>query len=90
MMQEKKYTPERRCIACRKVFSQNSLIRVADTGEGLHLRTGSVTGGRSCYICRSEECIRKAFEKNCFARSLRHSVSREELAALREEINRIL
>ena len=86
-MAEERYTPERRCIACRQVFPQDTLIRVADTEEGLRLRTADVSGGRSCYICRDAVCVSRAFEKNCFAKSLRRSVSKEELAVLRKEID---
>ncbi len=79
------HVPERRCIACRRSFPQPDLIRIVSTPEGLKLWEKGLSG-RSCYICKSSECVEKAFEKNCFARSFRKEVKRSELAELRKRI----
>ena len=84
-MDAKTHVPERRCIACRKTFPQSGLIRVADTPDGLKLWEKGMSG-RSCYICRNKTCVDTAFEKNCFARSLRKDVKRTDLAELRKRI----
>ena len=89
-MPENRYVPERRCIACRHVFPQDALIRITDTAEGLLLRTDNSMEGRSCYICRNEICIKKAFEKNFFAKSLRRNVSKNEMSELKSMIEKIL
>ncbi len=80
--------PHRRCIACRGSFPQPELIRVIDTPEGLKLWEKGMSG-RSCYICRNGSCVETAFEKNCFARSLRKEVRKTDLAELRKQIDKI-
>ena len=89
-MSEDRYIPKRRCIACRQTFSQNTLFRIIDTVDGLRISSDNRLFGRSCYICRNAECVKKAFNKKCFAGSLKHSVSKEELSELKEEIDKIL
>ena len=84
-MDHKAHVPERRCIACRQSFPQAELIRVADTPEGIRVWKKGMSG-RSCYICRNKDCIETAFEKNCFAKSLRKEVKKNALAELRKEI----
>ena len=80
------HVPERRCIACRRSFPQSELIRIVSTSEGLKPWEKGLSG-RSCYICRNSECVETAFEKNCFARSLRKEVRKTELAELRKRID---
>ena len=80
------HVPERRCIACSKSFTQSELLRVTCTPEGLKLWEKGMSG-RSCYVCRRKECVDTAFEKNCFARSLRKEVRKTDLAELRKRID---
>ena len=82
----KEYYPERMCIACRKRFPQDRLIRIVKTQEGLVPYEKGVSG-RSCYICGSEDCMSAAFKKNLFARSFRSEVSRAKLQELAEKLN---
>ena len=84
------YVPQRRCIACRQSFPQGDLIRIVLTENGLHIKNDINMDGRSCYICRNQECIRKAFDKNGFSKSFRRSFEKEELAALKESIIKIV
>ena len=84
-MDAEKHVPERRCIACRGSFPQSELIRVVDTPEGLRIWEKGMNG-RSCYICRNKACVDTAFEKNCFARSLRKEVRKTDLAELRKRM----
>ena len=85
-MERVAHVPERRCIACRNSFPQSQLIRIVSTPDGLKLWEKGLSG-RSCYICRRKECVETAFEKNCFARSLRKEVIKTELAELRKRID---
>ena len=85
-MDAKTHVPQRRCIACRKSFPQSELIRVVDSPEGLRLWEKGMSG-RSCYICGNSSCVETAFEKNCFARSLRKEVKKTDLAELRKRID---
>ncbi len=66
-------TNYRRCISCRKVGSKESfwrIVRVYSSRE-VQLDRGM---GRSAYICRSAECLRRARQKNKLGRSLKASV----------------
>ena len=85
-MPEERYVPVRRCIACRTSYPQKELLRFAAGKDGLAFDAQHRLQGRGVYICRKEDCVKTAFEKNCFAKSLKRSVPREELARLREEI----
>ena len=84
-MDRSTHVPERRCIACRGTFPQQELIRIVDTPEGLRPWEKGLSG-RSCYVCRRKECVDTAFEKNCFARSLRKEIRKADLAELRKRI----
>ena len=85
-MPDNKYVPVRKCIACRQVRPQSELLRIAVTKDGLAADPRRMLSGRGCYICREDACVKTAFEKNCFARSLRKRVPPEVLALLREQI----
>ena len=89
-MPEERYIPVRKCIACRTCFPQNELIRVAVTKHGLKLDIQRKLPGRGLYICRNSSCTDTAFSKNCFAKSLRRSVPKEELERLREDFKNII
>ncbi|MBR5730492.1 MAG: YlxR family protein [Firmicutes bacterium] len=85
-MTEKNHYPERMCIACRKRFPQDRLIRIVKTGDGLMPYEKGLSG-RSCYLCGSEECMSAAFKKNLFARSFRSEVPRAQLQELARKMN---
>ena len=87
-MPQDKYVPVRKCIACRQVKPQKDLLRITCGNEGLAFDPKKVLSGRSCYICRDEACVRTAFEKNSFARTLKKRIPPEQLSALREEIEK--
>ena len=86
-MPGEKYVPVRKCIACRTCFPQSELLRIAVTADGLQFDKDRRLPGRGVYLCRKESCVKTAFDKNSFAKSLRRSVPKEELARLREDLN---
>ena len=85
-MAEDRFIPFRRCIVCRTSSPKVDLIRFAVTTDGLQLDSTGQLPGRGLYICRNEKCINAAFTKNCFAKSLRRNVSKDELNRLYEEM----
>ena len=87
-MTQEKYVPVRKCIACRQIKPQKELLRVAAGREGLVFDPERKLPGRGCYVCREEACIKTAFEKNCFARTFKKRIPPEQLAALRENIEK--
>ena len=86
-MPDTKYVPHRKCIACRNVRPKEELIRVVLAEGGLVPDPQGKLSGRGCYVCRNSECIRTATEKNCFSRSFKKGFSKEQMQALKEELN---
>ena len=83
-----KYVPVRKCIACRQVKPQKDLLRIAAGKESLACDPERKLAGRGCYICRDGSCVKTAFEKNSFARTLKRRIPPEILKSLREDIER--
>lgn len=52
--QGKKY--KRMCVACRKMFIKEALLRFVRTKEQEVFLKKSLVLGRSCYVCYSEQC----------------------------------
>ncbi len=67
------HVPMRMCVACREHKPQSELIRIT-----VKEHDGKATpdnkkksSGRGAYICRSEECIKKAEKKHIIERHLK-------------------
>ena len=84
-MTERK-VPMRRCVGCGESKPKRELIRIAYLDGKLSIDPSGKAGGRGCYICSDPSCAELAFRKNGFARSLKTSVSREDLDALKTQI----
>ena len=81
------HRPLRQCAACRQMKPKEELLRVCRSAEGgVHLDQTGKMPGRGAYICRSEECLKRAERKNLLARSLHCLVP----AALYEEMRKAL
>ncbi|MFR4619109.1 MAG: YlxR family protein, partial [Oscillospiraceae bacterium] len=55
-----KHIPQRMCVACRKMYPQNELIRLVrdnKTGE-IKFDCDKKLFGRGAYICKNIDCIR--------------------------------
>ncbi|MCG9126701.1 YlxR family protein [Candidatus Poribacteria bacterium] len=56
--------PIRTCIGCRSKFPQKTLIRfVCSTEKRLQIEELKKLPGRGAYLCKSKECIEKAFKE---------------------------
>lgn len=77
MMKQRK-TPIRTCIACRTSSDKCELVRVVrtPTGEIMVDLTGKMPG-RGAYLCRQEECLRRAVKERRLARCLRTEIPAE-------------
>lgn len=74
-----KHIPQRMCVACRKMYPQNELIRIVHNKE-----TGAVSFdmnkklfGRGAYICKNVECIHLAEKKRGIERHFKCAVPKE-------------
>jgi hypothetical protein len=56
-MSIRKYTPQRTCVACRKVKAKQELIRLVRVSDGgVEVDTVGKKAGRGAYLCRSQDC----------------------------------
>ena len=69
----------RRCIACRESKPQDELIRFTFDGKEVKADSGSPSGGRGFYLCRSAECMETAVKRRAFNRICRQNIDTEEI-----------
>jgi len=82
-----KKIPLRMCTGCREHKPKKELIRVVRSPEGeISVDLTGKKSGRGAYICRSEECLRKAQKSRQLERALDTGMSPEVYDRLAEEI----
>lgn len=82
-----KKIPLRMCIGCREHKPKKELIRVVKSPEGeVSVDTTGKKPGRGAYVCRDEQCLRKAQKSRQLERALECSMSQELYDRLAEEI----
>lgn len=63
---------QRKCIACNILKSRTDLIKITVNNKGeFAVLPDSKFVGRSAYICKSKDCIEKAFKKDKLFRILK-------------------
>ena len=82
-----KNKPIRTCIACRKEFEKNELLRIVRTPEGNFIvdKSGKANG-RGAYICKSEECAKKLKKNRLLNKSFKTAISDEVYASVEEAL----
>jgi predicted RNA-binding protein YlxR (DUF448 family) len=84
-LKRKKKTPQRTCVACRKVQGKRDLVRIVRTPtEGVQVDPTSKLAGRGAYLCRSRECWELALDQRRLDSALKTKLSAEEKARLAE------
>ena len=86
-MKGQKKIPERMCLGCRTVHPKKDMIRVVRSPENVY--SVDMTGkspGRGAYICRNEECFRRAEREHGFERAFKSKREAAIYEALRKEI----
>lgn len=58
-MRQKKI-PMRMCVGCGEMKPKQELIRVVKSADGNTVLAAQKAAGRGAYICRNEECLKKA------------------------------
>lgn len=82
-----KKIPMRKCTGCGEVKPKKELVRVLKTvDENIVIDLTGKMNGRGAYICRTEECLKKAIKTKAIERSLGVSVSPEVYDELKEEL----
>ncbi|WP_055070964.1 RNase P modulator RnpM [Clostridium massiliamazoniense] len=83
-----KKIPMRMCNGCMEMKPKNELIRVVkDKEDNISVDLTGKKAGRGAYICKSEECLEKAFKARRLNRSLSSNISEEIYQRLKEEIS---
>lgn len=82
-----KKIPERMCTGCGEMKPKKELIRVVKNKEGeVSIDLTGKKPGRGAYICKSVECLQKAFKSKRLERNLETTISEEIHNKLKEEI----
>ena len=78
-----KRLPQRKCVGCGVSKNKNELIRVVRSPAGnepeVSIDLKGKKSGRGAYICRDEQCLKKALKARRFERNLEIKIS-DELA----------
>ena len=82
-----KKIPLRMCVGCREMKPKKELIRIVRSPEGdVSVDLRGKSSGRGAYICRKEECLRKAQKARLLERALECTLTQEMYDRLAEEI----
>lgn len=83
-----KKIPLRMCTGCMEMKPKKELIRIVKTPEGeVSVDLTGKKSGRGAYICKSTECLEKAFKTKRLSRNLEVSISEEIYDKLKEEVS---
>lgn len=86
-MKTQKKSSERMCIGCRTTHPKKDMIRVVRSPDNVY--AVDITGkspGRGAYICRNEECFRRAAKEHGFERAFKSNMEAAIYENLRKEI----
>lgn len=82
-----KKIPLRMCTGCMEMKPKKELIRVVKSNEGeVSVDLTGKKSGRGAYVCKSVECLEKAFKAKRLGRNLDVSIDDEIYNRLKEEI----
>ena len=82
-----KKIPMRQCIGCGEMKSKRDMMRVLRTTEGdIVLDATGRKNGRGAYLCKSQECFKKAVKSKGLERSLKTPIPAEVYENLEKEI----
>lgn len=83
-----KKVPLRMCTGCMEMKPKKELIRVVRNSEGeVSVDLTGKKSGRGAYICKSKECLEKAFKTKRLSRNLDIPISEDIFNILKDEIN---
>ena len=82
-----KKIPIRQCLGCRENKPKKELIRIVKSPEGeISVDITGKKSGRGAYICRDENCLRKAQKTKQLERALECTMTQELFDRLADEI----
>ena len=79
--------PMRKCIGCNQMKDKRELVRIVKNKDGdISVDLTGKANGRGAYICKSEECLKKARKASRLERAFSAQISPEVYDKLQEEI----
>ena len=82
-----KRIPQRKCIGCGVSKNKTELIRVVRSPENeISIDLKGKKSGRGAYICKDENCLKKAVKAKKFDRSLEIKITDDILESLLVQI----
>ena len=90
MPQKPRKIPMRMCVSCREMKPKKELLRVVvPAGSEEHAKAiydvGGKVSGRGAYLCRDEECMKKARKIRAVERALSCEIDDATWAMLEKE-----
>lgn len=85
-----KKIPLRQCVGCGEMKGKKDMMRVLKTAEGdICLDITGKKNGRGAYLCKQEECLRRARRNKGLERSFKMSIPEEVYDALEKEFENL-
>lgn len=79
--------PLRKCIGCNEMKDKRELVRIVKNKDGdISVDLTGKANGRGAYICKSEECLKKARKASRLERTFSSQISTDVYDKLQEEI----
>lgn len=81
-----KKIPLRQCVGCNEMKSKKEMIRILKTAEDeVILDATGKLNGRGAYLCKNEECLKKAIKQKGIERSFKMSIDKAVYEKLEKE-----
>ena len=81
-----KKVPMRQCVGCGEMNSKKEMMRILKTAEGdIVLDVTGKKNGRGAYLCKSDECLKKARKNRGIERSFKMGIPSEVYDNLEKE-----
>ena len=82
-----KRIPQRKCIGCGVSKNKSDLIRVVRSPDNeISVDLKGKKSGRGAYICKDEDCLKKAVKAKRFDRNLEVKITDDILESLLKQI----
>lgn len=76
----------RQCVGCGEMKSKKEMMRILKTAEGdIVLDVTGKKNGRGAYLCKTDECLKKARKNRGIERSFKISIPAEVYDNLEKE-----
>ncbi len=68
---------DRKCVACKQIYKQNLMLRIAKINNEFVIDTKQKLGGRGAYICKNPNCLKLTIKKHLLNRAYKMNVGEE-------------